>query len=568
LQARLHRLGIRPISNVVDATNYALLEYGQPLHAFDFERVAQGAIVVRRAAADERFRTLDDIERRLDAEMLLIADPDKAIALAGVMGGANSEVTAVTRTVLLESASFHGPSVRRTAKLLGLQSEASYRFERGVRGTLVHASARAAQLMVQYAGGRCLRGIVDADHSTPPQAFTCRFSRCISLLGLQIPADTAHNALHALGFTVDVDANDSDHWHVTPPEHRVDCTEGPDIAEDLARLIGYDAVPTDTTVQFHATSVPASVIDWREEVRDLFVGAGVLEAINPSLISRELLTAAGLPADAPEMQVVALANAITQEQSILRTALYPGLIRNIQHNCAFGAAGVRLFELGKIYRPAITADGFVECERLGLALWGAATEKGVWDAERECDFADGIALLELLFEKLGVTATRSATTRPGFHPGRTARLALADGTELGFIGELDPRTLRDVDIRGRVVLAEVAVEPLCAATRLQRSYQPLPRFPMATRDVAFIVPEAVTHQHVCDIVRAAGVAFLDHLELFDVYRGEHVAAGSKSMAYRIAYRMQDRTLTDAEIDAAHGTIKLALTNKLGARLRA
>jgi phenylalanyl-tRNA synthetase beta chain len=499
--------------------------------------------------------------------MLVIADGQRAVALAGVMGGANSEVTAATTDILLESAYFDGPCIRRTAKLLGLQSESSARFERGVRGAALEAGMRAAQLICDHAGATALRGGVDVNYTKPRAAFPCRFSRCVSLLGLQVPVRDARNVLDALGFSVAVDARDEDMWQVTPPAYRVDCAEAPDVAEDIARVLGYDTVPTDNAVTLHAAAVPAPIMRWREQVRAVLVGAGLHEAMAPSLIAPDLLTAAGIPADAPALRTVALRNAMTQEQSVLRTLLYPGLIRAVQRNSAFGAPAARLFELGRVYRPAAGGNGFEEEERLSIILWGAAAEKGVWDAARELDFTDGVGVLDGLLAALGVDAMRTATQRPGFHPGRTAALALTGGTAIGFIGELEPRLLRALDLRGRVVIAELLAAPLCAAANPPRTFAHLPRFPLAERDIAFVVPDDVTHQRVRDVMSRAGVAFVTAITVFDVYRGEHVPAGHKSMAYRIGYRLSDRTLTDAEIDAAHQTIAAALTAQLGAQVR-
>ncbi len=567
LQARLHRLGIRPINNVVDATNLVLLEYGHPLHAFDLARVSGAEIIVRRAQDGELLRTLDDVERRLDTQMLVIADAARAVALAGVMGGANTEVTATTTDILLESAYFDGPCIRRTAKLLGLQSEASARFERGVRGAALEASARAAQLMCDHAGAAVLRGVVDVNYAPAPAAFPCRYSRCVTLLGLAVPARDARTVLDALGFTVAVDARDEDLWQVTPPTYRVDCAEAPDLAEDIVRVLGYDTVPTDSTATFHDAAMPAPIIRWREQVRDALVGAGLHEAMTPSLISPDTLTAAGVPADAPELNTVGLVNAMTQEQAVLRTLLYPGLIKVVQRNTAFGAPAVRMFELGRVYRPKPAGAGFEEEERLSIILWGAATEKGVWDSARELDFGDGVAVLDGLLATLDVQATRTVAARAGFHPGRTATVTLAGGPIIGFIGELEQRLLRALDLRGRVVIIELLAEPLCAVANPRRRFTPLPRFPLAERDIAFVVPDAITHQRVQEVIANASVTFVTAVTLFDVYRGEHVPAGHRSMAYRIGYRLPDRTLTDAEIDAAQQTMAAALTTQLGAQIR-
>ncbi len=569
MQARLYRLGMRPINNIVDITNYVLLEYGHPLHAFDYARIAGPEIVVRRARAGETIVTLDDAERRLDEETLLIADAEKGIALAGVMGGANSEVTENTESVLLESAYFHGPNIRRTAKLLDLQSESSYRFERNVRGALIGASKRAAQLMSQCAGGTVLKGIVDEDHCAKPARFSFNYRKCTTLLGLDIPREKGANILNSLGFSLA--AGKGDDIEITVPEHRVDINEGPDIAEELARVVGYGAIPTDTDVKHRSETPPVKTALCRERIRDALSGTGLFEAYNASLVSIDLLRAAGIPEDAPECAVVPLANASTQEQSVMRTVLYPGLLRNLQHNIAHGAKAVWLFEIGRVYMPGQDGRRFIEQERLALLLWGDARAEGCWEKARETDFHDGVSVAEALLRKLAAAGVEVApASRPGCHSGRTAEIsARSDGerVRLGWMAELDPRVLRKLDVAGRVVVAELDVEALAEVWHRDRQYRSLPRFPAATRDVAFFLPEQHAHADVCRVIESEDVDILESVRLFDVYRGEQVPAGHKSMAYRMTYRAGDRTLTDDEVDTAHKSIVSALVGKLDVEVR-
>jgi phenylalanyl-tRNA synthetase beta chain len=569
MQARLYRLGMRPINNVVDITNYVLLEHGQPLHAFDARSIEGGTIVVRRARPGELIVTLDDAKRELDDEMLLIADEAKGIALAGVMGGANSEVSSATDRVLLESASFDGPNIRRTAKLLGLQSESSARFERNVRGSVLAASARAAQLLAAHAGGGVAPGVIDVDVSGTPATLEVDLRRCVSLLGLEIPAPDATRALETLGFSVQGGKADG-LVDVTVPAHRVDIFEWPDIAEDLARLAGYDAIPVDTRVPFRSEAGVPRITRCRAKVADVLVGAGLCEAHNPSLVSPALLREAGVSEGTLEADPMVLANAQTKEQSVVRTILYPGLVRNLQRNIAQGAKAIRLFEIGRVYLKAGGECPFSQHERIGLLLWGAARDKGWWGDGTEIDLHDGTRLIEMLLSKLGINAWKSvAEARAACHPGRSAALVCADEAEtrLGWIAELDPELSRALDIPGRTVVAELDLDVLSAAWDTVRPFTPLPRYPSATRDVALLVAERHTHQDICQAVKQSGAEYIESVRLFDLYRGEQIGAGQKSMAYRITYRAADRTLKDEEVDRAHTVVVGHLRKALEATIR-
>ncbi|MCX7846408.1 MAG: phenylalanine--tRNA ligase subunit beta, partial [bacterium] len=347
MQARLYRLGMRPINNVVDITNYVMLEYGHPLHAFDGEQLEGRRIVVRRARRGERLVTLDGVERELDEGMIVIADEARGVAIAGVMGGENTEVRATTRQIVLESAYFEPGTIRRAAKLLGLHSESSRRFERGVRGAAVEASARAAQLMSLYAGGVVRRGMLDVGGGEKKRRVRVRLERCEGLLGMKLAGEAVEKTLRTLGFGCE-DVGGS--LVVSVPEHRVDVVEEADIAEEIARVWGYQGVPIDAGTPFRSNVPVGRVYACRAILRELLAAEGLYEAYNPSLVSEELLSRAGVRVGDHEQGLVALANATTQEQSVLRTAVYPGLLRNVQHNIARGAKSVRLFELGRVYR--------------------------------------------------------------------------------------------------------------------------------------------------------------------------------------------------------------------------
>ena len=565
MQARLYALGMRPINIVVDITNYVLLEYGQPLHAFDYAKVEGGGIIVRRAEAGERIITLDEEERQLDGEMLLIADSRRGLALAGVMGGSYSAISDDTQTILLESAYFNGANIRRTSRQLGLQSESSYRFERNVRGSILAASNRAAGLLARYAGGTVLQGIVDTGQTTPENVFTFNYTACGKLMGIAPGRDRAKTILTALGFSLD-DGPDTA-VEVRVPVHRIDIAEGPDIAEELARMTGYDTIPLDSAVHFRSELPVLAAGALRKRLRGILTGMGLREAYNPSLISHDLLSKAGVPDGAPEYKAVPLANASTQEQSIMRTVLYPGLLRNVKYNIAHGADAVMLYEIGRVYTPAEDGRNFMEKEKLGIVLWGEANKQG-WNSERrECDYFDGAGIIEGITTGLNISGCeRRAGKRPGFHPGRTADILIGDML-IGYIGEIEPQLLRASDIRGRVVIGELDCELLAEAWNQDRKYKTLPRFPASTRDIALVVSNEHAHEEIMGVIEGTGIEAIETIRLFDVYRGEQVPEGKKSMAYRVVYRATDRTLTDEDVDGAHRQVIEALASQLQAQIR-
>ena len=568
MQSRLFRLGMRPINNIVDITNYVLLEYGHPLHAFDADKISGNKIIVRRAKQDEKIVSLDDVERKLDSEMLLISDAEKGVAIAGVMGGAISEVDENTKNILIESAYFFGPNIRRTVKSLGLDSESSFRFERNVRGAAVAASARTAELIVKYANGIALKGIIDNQQSTinNQKSITVDYNRCISLIGLDIPKEKGINALKVLGFLAEEKLENK--IKITIPEHRVDINEWPDIAEELARIVGYNAIPTDLNVKFRSEKQSSKIVGCKNIIRKVLAGTGIFEAYNPSLISKDLLTFAGIPEMAKECDVVQLSNASTSEQSVMRTVLRAGLLRNLKHNIAHGAKTVKLFEIGTVYFPENNSETFVEKEKLGLILWGEKSEIGWWKNNEQFDFFDGKGLLELLFEKLKFPMpTFEKGKIDGCHPGRTAIIKARNKKELGIIAELNPGLLRSLDISGRVVVAEIDIEIFSQMISKSIKFKTLAKFPASNRDIAFVISEKYSHNDVCGTVKKCKTDFLETVTLFDLYHGEQIPEGMKSMAYRLVYRAADRTLTDKEVDSSHKKIVKELVDKLKVEIR-
>lgn len=559
MQFRLYHCGMRPINNVVDISNYVMLETGQPLHTFDYAKIATKKIVVRRAKEGEKFVTLDGEERTLDNEMLMITDGEKPVAIGGVMGGLDSGVTNSTETILLESAYFYGPNIRRTSRKLSLQSEASGRYERCIRGTCEYASERAVELMTQFAGAVARKGVVDANNLGKSETISVSLKKCTGLLGMAIEEKEARKILTGLNYKLTPESGDL--VSVTVPDYRVDVKVSADLSEDLARMLGYDSIPLDDSIPYYSQKpVPPNFL-MRDKIRNILSGAGLREVLNPTLVSAELMKAAG--AEVKEEDIIYLSNSATLDQSQVRTILYPGLIKNCQTNSAKGQQGVKLFELGRAYLNAPDGRSFTELERLSFALWGEAKEKTWSEKAREVDYTDGITVLEILRERLGLPEmTFEAAAIPGLHPGRTAKISLTyhgKKKELGFIGEMDPRVTRDLDLKGRLVVCELDLDVITETARQSYTYKKLPKFPASERDVSLMVPAETSNQDVVSVIRKAGGKLLTDVAVLDLYRDDKMAVGERSLTYRLTYRAEDRTLTIEEVDKAHQKVLEALT---------
>ena len=566
LRVTLEKVGIRSISNVVDVTNYVMLETGQPLHAFDYHLIAPGAsgqptIVVRRAAAGEKFQTLDNQERTLTPEMLLIADAQKGIALAGVMGGANTEINAQTVDVLLESAYFSPTNIRRTSKLLGLRSESSYRFERGADvGLCDWASQRAAQLILETAGGQLATGVVDVyPQPGQPKEITLQFAKSLDLLGIGIAHSDQVASLTKLGLTVTRQAPGACTFAV--PSWRVDLKREVDLIEEVGRLYGVDKIPSTPPRGALGTNAFDSIYDQIGEVRRLLTGLGLHEAQGQTLISD---TAARLAAP----QVLALENPLSSDMNVLRPSLLPGLLDSLRINVSRKNADVALFEIGRVFT---TVNGTPKEERrVALALTGRRLPPFWSGAERDAKFDnyDLKGLAEDLLEQFGVRGV-VYTTNPASTSLllESAAITLGGKLPLGELGQLLPALAKKYDLRDAVYLAEFNLDLLLARRNATKAYKALPAFPTIRRDVALLVPEAITHQAVLNTVKQTKPANLETIDLFDVFRGNHVPAGQKSLAYAFTYRAADKTLTDAEVNAAHEKLVAAFKTQLQATIR-
>ena len=578
LSSTLEKVGIRSISNVVDVTNYVMIEIGQPLHAFDYHLIAKGAdgkptIVVRRAAAGEKFKTLDNQERTLTNEMLLIADEQKGIALAGVMGGANTEINDSTVDVLIESAYFSPVNIRRTSKALGLRSESSYRFERGADvGICDWASQRAAQLILETASGQLAEGVVDVyPKQIEPKQITLRFSKCKDLLGIGISHAEQIGFLNKLGLVI---ANqEPGECRFTVPSWRVDLKREVDLIEEVERLYGVEKIPATPPRGAIGANAFDSVYDQIAEARRILAGLGLNEAQGQTLISSAEF---GIRS----AESVMLANPLSSDMDVLRPSLLPGLIHSLRHNVSRKNYDVALFEIGRVFmqggdaalrRPDSAARcPYLEERRVAVALTGQRSPN-FWSGEgRDAKFGafDLKGVIEEFLEHFGVrgvTFTRRAESTAMFL--ESATIALGGKLPLGELGQLSPMLAKKYDLRDAVFLAELNLDQLLARRNPAKSFKPLPQFPSIRRDVAMLVPEVTTHEAVLQTVRKTKPANLETVELFDVFRGKNVPEGQKSMAYAFTYRSLEKTLTDAEANAAHLKIVEAFKQQLQAVVR-
>ena len=568
LRDTLEKVGIRSISNVVDVTNYVMLESGQPLHAFDYHLIAKGAngkptIVVRRAAAGEKFNTLDNQERTLTNEMLLIGDEQKGIALAGVMGGANTEINSQTADVLIESAYFAPVNIRRTSKLLGLRSESSYRFERGADvGICDWASQRAVQLILETASGQLADGVVDVyPKPAQPKELTLHFAHSKDLLGIGISHADQIAYLNKLGLETVSQQPGECTFRVS--SWRVDLKREVDLIEEVGRLYGIDKIPSTPPRGALGSNVFDSVYDQIGEARRILTGLGLNEAQGQTLISNAEVRTTN------EAEIVALANPLSGDMDVLRPSLLPGLIHSLRHNLARKNHDVALFEIGRVFK---NENGQTKENRsVAIAITGQRALNFWSGDERDAklDAYDLKGLVEEFIEQFGLRGVmfgkRAESTALFLE---SAAVTLGGKLPLGELGQLLPTLAKKYDLRDAVFLAEFNLDLLLSKRNPAKSFKALPQFPSSRRDVAMLVPEAVTHEAVLQAVKQAKAANLETVDLFDVFRGKGIPEGQKSLAYAFTYRAADKTLTDADVNSAHEKITTALKTQLQAELRA
>ncbi|HEY2599669.1 MAG TPA: phenylalanine--tRNA ligase subunit beta [Candidatus Dormibacteraeota bacterium] len=560
LQRRLRACGVRPINNIVDITNYVLLEYAQPLHAFDLAKLDPPEIHVRHAHTGEKLLCLDGVERQLTPEMLVIADSHKPVAIAGVIGGEETAVSDATTGILLEAATFNGSSVRQTARELGLRTEASSRFDKGLPAELALAGARrAASLIAELAGGSVHREWADV-YPLPQEPVRVRFRPGLidEMLGLHVPLEEAESILKRLNFHVR--PLEDGEWDVLPPVFRLDVTIPQDLVEEVGRVYGYDRVPSTLPGHRRDKWIPAvpSIGRRLDAAREVLAGAGFTETWNPALVSGRLLES--LRVDAHAMRV---SNALSDDMDTLRTSLLPSLVGVVGLNRDRGRQEVCVYEIASAFLAPVGDKSAQPHEPMRLGV--LATAGASADAARTSFYAMK-SVLDAAFAALGAPpCTYQRGAQELFHPGRCAAVVL-DGRLLGYMGELHPAVASTFKIEGRLVALEIDLEPVLAASRTSRA-QPLPRFPAVERDLAVVVEDHVAAGALLATIKEVGGEYLEQARAFDEYHGPQVPEGQKSIAFTLTFRSPERTLTDAEVDRVMTEIKIGLQKRHKARFR-
>jgi phenylalanyl-tRNA synthetase beta chain len=569
LQDRLLSVGLKPINNLVDVTNFVMMETGQPLHAFDFDRLAGQRIEVRAAADGETFITLDDREHRLNSGMLMICDGEKPVALAGVMGGLNSEIHDGTTRVLIESAYFDPACIRKTSKTTGLSTDASYRFERGIDPDgVIYALNRAASLIATLGNGNLVEGLIDAyPNPIPGRTITVDIPALNKRLGTALARDAIKGYLESIEITVSASSGDT--LTVIPPTFRVDLERPEDIAEEVARLWGYNRIQTTFP------PIPAEAFDLspnlkvKNAVRSLLVGYGFSETIHYSFISGKSCDNLRLAQDDPRRDVIPVLNPLSEDQSVMRTSLMPGLLSTIYHNNARQVRNLMLFEIGRIFMKQSDSPLADEREMIAGVMTGNIQDSSWYAREAACDFFDLKGILDGFFQALRLPPVTFSVLPPSActygRKGYLARFTSQD-TELGIIGKIHPDVLDHYDIRQDVFFFEIHLAPLVALASDLRQSGPIPRYPSMSRDTTIICANGVQAGDILACLRQSGEDLVEAAELIDLYTGEPIAEGKKSLSFRLTYRSSTKTLKDKDVNKLHSRLTQMILDRFGADL--
>ena len=555
MQRKLIEAGMRPISNIVDITNYVMLELGQPLHAFDLDDIKYNKMTVKMAEEGEKFTTLDGVERTLTSDMLVIGNQDKTLDLAGIMGGENSEIKDTTTSIFIEGASFAKENIRATSKKLGLRTEASSRFEKGIDINLAEEAVnRACQLIEELGCGTVLNGMLDYyPQKEEVQKVTVNPVRINKLLGVNVPMDQFINRLESLEFKCNLVS--SEVLELEVPTFRLDITEDADILEEIARIYGYDNIPS-ASLEGNATAgVKTEKQKFIDNVKSNSIACGLNEILTYSFVSPRGVDKINLPADDEKRNFVKIMNPLGEETSVMRTTLIPNMLDVISTNISHKVEEVSAFECGNTFIPQ---EGLpIETKKYCVGMYG-----------KEVDFFVLKGVIESVLNNVGLKGyeIEPETTNLTFHPGRCAKIVY-NNIYIGTFGELHPDVIENYNLGQRVYVAEINIDTVFENLNLTKSYNPLPKYPSTSRDIALIVKDEVFVKQIEDIIKANGEDLVESYKLFDVYKGAQIEEGHKSIAYSITYRSKDKTLTDEDVAKVHEKILSELSEKLNANLR-
>ncbi len=554
LRMRLRASGVRPINNIVDITNYVMLEYGQPMHAFDYKCLDGSHIIVREANEGETFKSLDDIDHILKSGMLVISDEKKAVALAGVMGGANSEIKDDTKTVVFESASFDGPSVRVTSRALGMRTESSSRFEKGLdEEAVIPAIERACELVELLGAGEVVDGLIDVyPNPKKTREIPLNADRINAFLGTKIAKDEMIRILHSLSFKVENDT-------VYVPSYRDDVEGMQDVAEEIARIYGYNEIETTNVVASltQGERTPRQAFDVK--IKDTLCAMGMYEINTFSFISPKYYDKINLSANDQRRKSVVISNPLGEDTSVMRTTSLPSMLEVLAKNSNLKNDEALLYEVATIYIPDEDIKNLPrEPKEIALGMYGGV------------DFYDLKGVIEGLFASCGIKNSYcvAESTDPTFHPGRCAKIYAENGTCLGIFGEIHPLVAANYSFNKRVYVSSLDFEAMFDCHEVEAKYKPLPKFPALTRDFSFVCEEGLEVGTIESTIKKSGVKLLESVKLFDVYRGAQVGEGKKSVSFSVSLRASDRTLNDQEADDAVKKILKTLERELGITLRA
>ncbi len=570
MRLRLEAAGLRPISNIVDVTNFVMLEMGQPLHAFDYRYLAEGRIAVRRSTEGEVFITLDGKERILKSDMLLICDGKNPVAIGGIMGGLNSEVTEDTETVLLESAYFDPLSIRLSAKWLGMTTDAAFRFERGIDPEgVIKAQNRAAQLMAKLSGGSVCKNVID---QYPRKIETVkdipvRLKRVRSILGADIKGSEACPILESLEMLVRSGNQEEETFLVTPPSFRVDIEREIDVIEEIARIHGYDYIPATLPSVSPATTKQEPRKALEDRIRGVLRGKGYSEVITYSFVSPKWVDHLGLPANDDRRRLLRIKNPLAEDQSVMRTTLLCGLLETMKRNTHMGSFDQKIFEIGRVFIAGESGKLPLEKNCLGCLITGIHDDE-LWHSNRITDFYDLKGAAENIFADLRISEAefRSDLSESFLHPVKSAGIMIGE-RQVGFIGEAHRNVLDALDLKDVAFLVELDLDILSEKFSNGVSYRDISRFPYITRDVALLIDKDMEAGRVLDFIRETREELLEKVRVFDVYDGKGIPGGLKSLGLRFIYRSAEKTLTDEEITAVHGRIVEKIVGFTGAIIR-